>query len=47
MKSVVVLFVIAVVAVQPAAAQVSDTAGLWRTFAEKVEVGSSREGTAA
>ena len=41
MKSIIVLFVIAVLAAPPAAAQVSDTAGLWRTFAETVEVGSS------
>ncbi len=41
MKSVIVLFVIGMLAVQPAAAQVAGAADLWRAFAEKVEVGSS------
>jgi hypothetical protein len=41
MKAVIALFVVVMVSTQPALAQVSDTAGLWRAFAEKVEVGSS------
>jgi hypothetical protein len=41
MKVVIALFVVVMVSTQPALAQVSDTAGLWRAFAEKVEVGSS------
>jgi hypothetical protein len=41
MKSVIVLFVVGMLCVQPAAAQVAETADLWRAFAEKVEVGSA------
>ena len=41
MKAVIALFVVVMVSAQPALAQVSDTAALWRAFAEKVEVGSS------
>jgi S1-C subfamily serine protease len=41
MKIVIALFVAAMLGAQPVLAQVSDTAGLWRAFAEKVEVGSS------
>jgi hypothetical protein len=40
MKTVIVLLVVAMIGTQPALAQVSDTAALWRAFAEKVEVGS-------
>jgi hypothetical protein len=44
MKVVIALLVVVMVGTQPALAgelaQVSDTAGLWRSFAEKVEVGS-------
>ena len=40
MKPVIVLCVVAMVAVQPAAAQVAPTAEVWRAFAEKVEVGA-------
>lgn len=41
MKTVIALFVVVMLSTQPAWAQVSDTAALWRAFAEKVEVGSS------
>jgi hypothetical protein len=41
MKAVITMFVVVMVSTQPALAQVSDTAALWRAFAEKVEVGSS------
>ena len=41
MKFVIVLCVVAMIAVQPAAAQVAQTADLWRAFAGKVEVGAS------
>jgi hypothetical protein len=41
MKTVIALFVVAMFSTQPALAQVSDTAALWRAFAEKVDVGSS------
>ena len=41
MKTVIALFVVAMLSVQPVSAQVADTAELWRAFAEKVEVGSS------
>ena len=41
MKTVIALFVVVMVSTQPALAQVSDTAGLWRAFAEKLDVGSS------
>ena len=41
MKTVIALFVVAMLSVQPLSAQVADTAELWRAFAEKVEVGSS------
>ena len=37
----IVLCVVAMVAVQPAAAQVAQTAEVWRAFAEKLEVGAS------
>ena len=40
MRTVITLCVIAIVTVQPAAAQVADAAGVWRTFAEKLEVGA-------
>ena len=40
MKTVVTLFVVAMLSTQSAVAQVSDAPGLWRAFAEKVEVGS-------
>jgi hypothetical protein len=41
MKSAIVLFVVGMLGVQPTAAQVVETADLWRAFAEKVEVGSA------
>jgi len=41
MKSVMVLFVVGMLCVQPAAAQITETADLWRAFAEKLEVGST------
>ena len=41
MKPVIVLCVVAMVAVQPAAAQVPQTAEVWRAFAAKLEVGAS------
>jgi hypothetical protein len=41
MRTVVVMFVVAMLSAQTVLAQVSDTASLWRAFAEKVEVGSS------
>jgi hypothetical protein len=40
MKTVIALFVVATLSTQTALAQVSDTAALWRNFAENVEVGS-------
>jgi len=41
MTSVIVLCVVALLTVQPAAAQVTPTADVWRAFAGKVEVGAS------
>jgi hypothetical protein len=41
MKLALVLCMVTMVAVQPAAAQVVRTAEVWRAFAEKVEVGTS------
>lgn len=41
MKSFFVFVIIVFLAVQPTAAQVTDTAELWRAFAERIEVGSS------
>ena len=41
MKTVTALFVAAMLSTQPAMAQVSDTAAVWRAFAERVDVGSS------
>lgn len=41
MKSFFVSVIIVFLAVQPTAAQVTDTAELWRAFAERIEVGSS------
>ena len=40
MKTVIALFVSAMLSTQPALAQVSDTGAVWRAFAERVEVGS-------
>jgi hypothetical protein len=40
MKTVIAVFVVATLSTQPAFAQVADTAALWRSFAENVEVGS-------
>ena len=41
MKTVIALFLALLVAAQPGAAQTVDTAQLWRSFAEKMEVGST------
>ena len=41
MKLAIVLSVVVMVAVQPAAAQVAQTAEVWRAFAGKLEVGAS------
>ena len=41
MKTVMALFVVVMLTVHPALAQVADTAELWRAFAQSVEVGSS------
>jgi hypothetical protein len=41
MKTVMALFVAAMLSTQPAMAQVSDTAAVWRAFAERADVGSS------
>jgi hypothetical protein len=40
MRIVIALFVVVMVSVQPALAQVANTAEVWRAFAEKVDVGS-------
>ena len=40
MKPFVIVVVIIFLALRPAAAQVADSAELWRTFAEKVDIGS-------
>jgi hypothetical protein len=41
MKTFVIFVVIVFLAVRPAVAQVAESADLWRTFAEKIEIGSA------